>query len=82
MSRIYAQHPDFGWVPKTEVAKSRPALERAGYRCEGCRLDEGLRVAEGSGQLVVLCPRCGLDDGFNRVLAYRKAAAQTNGMAR
>jgi len=63
----------FELVSRTDVTKTRPALDRAGYRCEHCRSEDGLRVVEGFGQLVVLCPKSVLEDGFKKVLAYRKA---------
>ena len=64
----------FAWVNRSDVAKTRPALERAGYRCEHCRTGEELRVVEGLGHVVVLCTRCAIGDGFKRALAYRDSA--------
>lgn len=72
--KIHVQGLDFAWVSKTDVARTRPALERARYRCEHCRRDEGLRVVEGYGQLVVLCPECAMGGGFKVVLAHRKVS--------
>jgi hypothetical protein len=59
-------------VGRADVAKTRPALELARYRCEHCRRDDGLRVVEGFGQFVVLCPECALGGGFKMVLVHRK----------
>ena len=68
---------EFSWVSRADVARTRPALERAGYRCEHCRRDDGLRVVEGYGQLVVLCPECVLGGiGFKMVLVHRKNSRQ------
>lgn len=67
---------DFTWVPKTDTAKTRPALERARYRCEHCPREDGLRVVEGVGKdrehTAVLCPRCAMGNGFKMVLTYRR----------
>jgi len=65
----------FAWVSRADVTKTRPALERAGYRCECCRREDGLRVVEGFGQFVVICPECALGGGFRMVLAHRKMGA-------
>ena len=65
---------DFAMVSRIDVARTRPALERAQYRCEHCRRDDGLRVVEGYGQIVVLCSECVLGGGFKMVLAHRKTA--------
>jgi hypothetical protein len=62
----------FAWVSRADVARTRPALERARYRCECCPRDDGLRVVEGFDQLVVLCPECAIGGGFKMVLAHRK----------
>lgn len=48
-------------VPRTEVAVTRPVLERAGWRCEGqnCGRDENLRVVERVGHpRAAFCRRC------------------------
>lgn len=74
--KIHVQGFGFAWVPRTDVARTRPALARAGYRCEHCRRDDGLRVVEGYGQLVVLCPECVVGGGFKMVLAHRKTEAR------
>lgn len=64
----------FEWVPRTDVAKTRPALERAKYRCECCPRDDGLRVVQGrEGELAVLCPECAVTGGLQLVLARRRA---------
>ena len=68
--------PDFCRVSRADVAKTRPTLERAGYRCEHCRRGDGLRVVEGFGQLVVLCPGCLPSNAFRVVLSRRKAAVR------
>ena len=73
--RIAVPHLGFEWVPRSDVALTRPALERAGYRCEHCRRGDGLRVVDGFGQHVVLCPKCAMDGGFRSVLAHRRAGA-------
>jgi hypothetical protein len=65
---------DHELVARTDVKTSRPALEAAGYRCEVCRRDDGLRVVAGWGQLAVLCPQCRAGSGFQQVLARRKHA--------
>jgi hypothetical protein len=73
MSDRFAVAPiDHELVARTDVATSRPALTRAGYRCERCGRDAGLRVVRGYGQLVVLCARCRLRGGFTIVLGWRK----------
>jgi hypothetical protein len=66
----------FRLVGRTEVSLSRPALEAARYRCESCRREDGLRVAEGAaGQLVVLCVACaGGDRAFKSVVRLRAIA--------
>ncbi len=61
-------------VSRTEVAKTRPVLERAGWRCEGqgCTRDENLRVVERVGKpREVLCRRCrmGLGDVVEKLPA-------------
>lgn len=67
----------FEWVSRADVAKTRPALERAGYRCEHCKRDDDLRVVEGYGQLVVLCPECSMGGvAFKMVLVHRKMKVQ------
>ena len=70
-------------VSKQDVAVSRPALERAGFLCEGCKRDDGLRVASGrgrfAGQLVVLCPECRICSGFEFVIARRRAKLRAGG---
>ena len=73
--RVATPKPDFAWVSRIDVARTRPALERAQYRCEHCRRDDDLRVVEGFGQLVVLCPECSMGGGFKMVLVHRKTAA-------
>ena len=73
MSKLVFPKLEFAWVSRADVVRTRPALERAGYRCEHCRRDDGLRVVEGYGQLVVLCPECVLGGiGFKMVLVHRK----------
>lgn len=65
----------FRWVSRSDVDKTRPALALAGYRCECCPRRDGLRVVEGKGEVVVLCPECAMDGGFKLVLAKRNRAA-------
>lgn len=64
---------DFEVVSRSDVARTRPALELAGYRCEHCGREDGLRVVEGFGQRVVLCYPDLLGVGFRRVVGRRKA---------
>jgi hypothetical protein len=64
----------FVLLPKDAPAVTRPELERAGWRCEGCGEPSDLRVAEGYGERVVLCRGCRIDDGFLRVCGQRRAA--------
>lgn len=73
----------FSWVNRADVAKTRPALDRAGYLCEHCRRDDDLRVVEGRGQLVVLCPECSMGGvAFKMVLVHRKTKVQETEMER
>ena len=78
MSRDQIPGLDFVWVPKTDTAKTRPALERARYCCENCRREDDLRVVEGVGRFeghtAVLCPRCAMGNGFNSVIVCRRTA--------
>jgi len=71
----------FRWVGRLEVDKTRPALERAGYRCECCPRNDGLRVVEGYGQLVVLCPECAMSNGFRLVLSHRNVQMRRRSVA-
>lgn len=59
-------------VPKTELAVTRPALERAGYRCEHCLDRSQLRVVRGVEVTMVLCPECRCTGGFEAVFAARR----------
>lgn len=59
-------------VDRTEFATTRPALERAGWKCEGCKNDDSLRVCQSGANVVVLCPLCRLDGTFKKVVAWRK----------
>ena len=46
-------------VERWEVTVTRPALDRARWRCESCRGDSDLRVAEShEARFVVLCAWC------------------------
>ena len=57
-------------VPRAEAAVTRPVLERAGWRCEGCGRDEGLRVVERVKlSRAAFCRRCrmGLGDVVERL---------------
>jgi hypothetical protein len=51
-------------IEKTNVAVTRPALDAAGWRCQGrpgwskCADDEGLRVIELRGAIRVVCESC------------------------
>jgi hypothetical protein len=53
-------------VAAREIAISRPALERARWRCEACHSGAHLRVFEDrAGRLAVLCPTCWLAAGWD-----------------
>lgn len=56
----------FRFVERSEVHVTRPALERAGWKCEQCPSVDGLRVVEFyRGRLVrVLCGRCRMRLGW------------------
>jgi len=46
-------------VEKTDTAVTGPALERAQWRCQTCKMDEDLRVIVlPDGSVKVLCNRC------------------------
>lgn len=52
-------------VERQEVAVTRLALERAGWRCESCQTDIDLRVVEdGAHRYAVLCLSCRIDAGW------------------
>jgi len=51
-------HPGYRLVARTNTAVTRPALERAGWRCERCPSDDNLRVIEHHGTIMVVCDSC------------------------
>jgi len=68
----------FEVVSRRLVFLTRPALEKAGYRCECCKEETGLRVVTGcthggsrERQTVVLCGDCRAGDGFRLVCLAR-----------
>ncbi len=69
--------PDYDLVPRTEVNVTRPALEKAGVRCECCRHGETLRVCRGHGRhvdlVVVLCAECRETGGLTEVADHRRS---------
>jgi hypothetical protein len=68
----YSLRVDYQVLPKTDIRVSRPALELAGYLCECCKGDNGLRVCKRSEDLVVLCSGCRITDGFRQVMRKRR----------
>jgi hypothetical protein len=49
-----------------DVAESREALDRARWRCESCYDDSMLRVVvDRRARLIVLCPSCRLEAGWD-----------------
>lgn len=59
-------------VPKTEVAITRPVMQRADWLCECCKRDDGLRVVERRGRFAALCPACRVQDGMTLVIKCRE----------
>lgn len=69
----------FELLSKLEVASTRPALDRADWRCEGCRDGDDLRVFASKGHAVVLCALCRTaPDEFRRVLSLRTKQKERN----
>ena len=72
--KIAVARPPFRLVPRTEVERSRAALDRARWTCEGCKADINLRVVEAGRELAVLCAGCRAEQTpFGQVMARRKA---------
>jgi len=71
----YRIQPGLGFevVSRTDALTSRPALDRAGWLCEACRCDDGLRVCvDSKGRYAVLCSRCRTTpDEFKKVILRR-----------
>ena len=63
----------FDVVERTETSVTRPALEKAGWVCEACRQDNGLRVCvDKKERFVVLCQGCRTTpDEFRKVILRR-----------
>ena len=71
---LLGKHPlEFELVDRSDVRRTRPAIERADYRCENCPRDDGLRVCAFGEYVVVLCASCRIDGGMKRVVGLRKA---------
>lgn len=45
-------------VDRTNVAVTRPALEKARWRCQSCGGEDNLRVIEHGGAVKVVCDPC------------------------
>jgi hypothetical protein len=62
--------PLFRFVERSEVAITRPAMEKAHWRCEMCPATEALRVVQFfRGDVVqVLCRRCQMRVGWPKAL--------------
>ena len=58
-------------IEKSEFKVTRPALEKANWRCQGCRDDEELRVIDHGGVIKVLCNPCRLRLGSPAVWSSR-----------
>jgi len=57
----YRMQPGLGFevISRADTRMTRPALDQAGWVCEACRSDDGLRVCiDGKNRLVVLCSGC------------------------
>jgi hypothetical protein len=63
-------------IDKTDVAVTRPALDKAGWRCEVCRDDEELRVIDQKGNLRVLCDSCRVKIGSLSSWSVRASAKE------
>jgi hypothetical protein len=63
-------------ISKSDTSTTRPALLLAGYLCESCKDDDGLRVVRGIGrgekEVMVLCSGCQTRNGFEVVSVRRK----------
>ncbi len=72
---VYRTNPSLGFelVSRTDTLTTRLPLERAGWVCEACRRDDGLRVCvDRKHRLVVLCSGCRTTpDEFKKVLLRR-----------
>ncbi len=51
-------YPGYRLVARSDVAVTRPALERAGWRCEHCHDADDLRVIDHRGTILVVCDAC------------------------
>lgn len=51
-------YPGYRLVERSNVAVTRPALERAGWRCERCPSADDLRVIDQRGTILVVCDGC------------------------
>jgi hypothetical protein len=74
MRRVEYKTPlGFDVISRTDVVTTRPALDRACWRCEACRQEHELRVCSGYGdQIVVLCAGCRTtSDEFRKVILRR-----------
>ena len=58
-------------IDKSNVAVTRPALEAAKWRCQGCKDDENLRVVDHRDTIKVLCDTCRLRLGSPAVWSPR-----------
>jgi len=51
-------YPGYRLVARSDTAVTRPALERAKWRCEHCHDPDDLRVIEHRGTILVVCDAC------------------------
>jgi len=71
----YRMQPGLGFevISRADAQTTRPVLDRAGWFCEACRSDDGLRVCvDRKDRFVVLCVLCrATPDEFKRVVLRR-----------